>query len=165
LYNPNLQTQSKKKFRWFYAVILIAILVMSLVSYYFFFYVGPGPVEIAIKTEKGTYLQGETIAFNIYVVNNQNWRVYYPTFKEFLISNGTSFVWGTASGVTDVYVGPSFALHSRTLYETIYWDQKMNGDILAQVPSGNYSLTVNLMDPYYHILGTSIATFEIKASL
>jgi hypothetical protein len=84
-------TKPKKKFRKLYAILLIAILVF-LTFGYFFIFAFPGPVDIEIMPEKNSKQASEIITLNIYVINNNFWRISSPKTIESGFTGGLSTI-------------------------------------------------------------------------
>jgi hypothetical protein len=113
----------------------------------------PGAPTIEITSDKTSYLQGEPIKFDVYVVNSCPWRV-------FVTNNVANWVIEKviyASLVADfpLFSGFSYPPLSKNKIYTETWDQTYNNG--TQVPSGNYT--------FFYSLGGSVdgrCTVEIK---
>jgi hypothetical protein len=139
-------------------LVAIALLIVVVWGYLFFVstYTGPGPIEIEITTEKSVYTQGEEVQFSIYVDNQQDWRVIYPSTAYYRIGEDWALKIEGDYGSFVQYFPP----HSRTLYRTYIWDQK-TGENLTLVQPGNYTFTVSFDGPVDYGNGGNY-TIEIR---
>ena len=124
---------------------------------------GPGPIDIEVVADKPFYLQGEEVNFTVYVNNPQDWCVPEPSGVIYEMYRNSTFIFGGDKHIDFVPDKiPVFAAHSRILFETWSWDQKVgSGDNRTVAPPGNYTLTVRFggqMD--YGNSGN--CTFEIR---
>jgi hypothetical protein len=167
------QTEPKKKSRRFYLVLFAAILAITIILGAVIFELsnvgrtsyGLGPVEIEIATDKPYYLQGENITFSIYVNNQQNWSVAYPSHEGFKIEKDGIEIY--SSGLFIDYAAgriPTFPANARTSYGHWTWDQRMWSDnkTVVQVQPGNYTLTISLDGQGYGDGNSGNCTFEIR---
>ncbi len=130
-----------------YAIILFVVLLAAMIGAYCFLqwsfnYYGPGPVEIELVPDKPFYLQGENITVSIYVNNEQNWPVPFPTTLIYPLTDGNTTM-GNKLYIDYAAPPPTFPAHSRTLYRAMSWNE-MSASLPAfmQKTPGNYTFTV-----------------------
>lgn len=133
----------RKNSRYFYKIITVVILALLLaIALNYLIYEnthsGPGPVTIEVSADKSVYTQGEKVQFFIYVNNQQNWCVAYPSIIYYRIGEDWALNIEGDYGSFVQYFPP----HSRTLYRTQPWDQK-TGENSTLVQPGNYTFTVS----------------------
>ena len=164
------QTESKKKSRHFFLVLVTTVLFLAIISgVVFLTYLGrtnygPGPVDIEVTTDKPFYLQGETVFFVIYVNNPQDWPVAHPDYAEYEIEKDGEPI--TYTNSVDICFGadmiPTFPAHARTSYSPpLLWNQKTRvNETYVQVHPGNYTLIMTVKSFGYEASGNY--TFEIR---
>ena len=164
------QPEPKKLYRRYYLIVVTVLLISIVVGVVIFMmfnnieaYYGPGPVEIDVIPNKLVFAQGEDISLTIYVDNPQDWPVPYPLEVTYQIDRNGNLV----DGYT-VFAEPppgrisTFPAHSRTLWETYVWNQKIGtGNNRTQVLPGNYTFTVSFGQIVDHGHGGN-CTFEIR---
>ena len=164
------QPKPKKQSIRFYLIVATVLLIAAVVGAVAFFlfnniqtYYGPGPIEIEVISNKLVFAQSEDISLTIYVDNLQDWPVPYPLEVTYQIDRNGNFV----DGYT-VFAEPppgrisTFPAHSRTLWETYVWNQKIGtGNNRTQVLPGNYTFTVSFGQIVDHGHGGN-CTFEIR---
>ena len=141
-----MEVKPKKKFKRIYTIAVLAVLIILVFSFIVYSLnsgpIGPGPVEIQIIADKPCYMQGETVHFSIYINNTHDWRVVKPSLIEYTIGNS-----GTSLNI-NYAKADYFAAHSRTLFNTYQWNQKIgHGSNQTFVAPGNYTLSVSLEGP------------------
>ncbi len=132
----------QKRSRLIYAVPAVAVVIIAILLAFLYFTstIGPGPVKIEVSTDKQSYSQGETVRFNVFVTNQNLWRVLLPTEINYKIADGGQVI--NSMNLP----GASFPALSRTLLGTFVWDQK-NFANRTQVQPGNYTLNVSFSGP------------------
>jgi flagellar basal body-associated protein FliL len=166
----NSQNTLKKRSKRFYfvlmsAVVLLSIVVGTVVFIFFFSNANyePGLVDIKVTPEKPSYMQGETVRFTIYVNNQQDRPIRYPTLVDYLIEKDGLYIYDQGE-YGDYPAGqiPAFPAHSESLV-TWTWNQNMvlADDVVVQVQPGNYTLTVSFRPLEDYGAGGS-CTFEIQ---
>lgn len=165
----NSQTEPGKKSRRFYiilgATILLTVLIASIVAFQLSNInqtnYGPGPIVIEVTADKPSYSKSEEINFTIYVNNPQDWPVLEPLRVTYRMEKDGGEIF---EADVDILVGdytPSFPPHSRTLYTTRVWDQKLGSDSnFTNAEAGNYSFKVLFLPAEYSNGGN--CTFEIR---
>jgi hypothetical protein len=143
-----LQTGPAKKSRRFYLVLVTAFLLIVVLIIAVFLnqtISGPGPVEMAVESDKQVYLQGEEVNFAIYVNNPHDWNVPYPVSVNYIIGKDGVSVASIGGGQISYSKLPMFSPNTNTPYQELLtpWNQKLyvNGTN-AQAEPGNYTLTV-----------------------
>jgi hypothetical protein len=146
------QTEPKKKSRRFCIILAATVLLLALLIGIVIFEwsnvgqtnYGSGPVEIKVTADKPFYLQGEEVNFTIYVSNQQELPVREPSRVTYRMEKDGGEIFNTDINIDFVpdYV-PSFSPHSKTLYSTRVWDQKVgSGDNWTFAEPGNYTFSV-----------------------
>ncbi len=143
-----LQTGPAKKSRRFYLVLVAAFLLIAVLIIAVFLnqtVSGPGPVEMAVESDKQVYLQGEEVNFSVYVNNPHDWNVPYPCSVSYIIGKDGVYVTSIGGGHISYDELPMFSPNTNTSYQVLLmpWNQKLpvNGTHVQAEP-GNYTLTV-----------------------
>jgi hypothetical protein len=154
---PKKMLNRRLKRRYFLAIILLSAIIAEL------FFIGmPSDPKIEVSSDKTTYLQGEPIAFNVYVMNPYPWRVFVASNEAFWGVENVSYAGLIADFAPWSWF--SFPPLSKNIFYTYNWDQTITESSNKtythnQVPAGNYT--------FFYSLGKSVVgrcTIEIKSA-
>lgn len=169
--NENPQTEPKKKSRRFYIILAATVLLLALIIGVVIFEwsnvgqtsYGPGPVDIEVTADKPFYLQGEEVNFTIYVSNQQELPVREPSRVTYRMEKDGGEIFNTDINIDFVPDHtPSFHPHSKTLYGTHVWDQKVgSGGNWTFAQTGNYTFSVLFHGATDYGIGGN-CTFEVR---
>jgi hypothetical protein len=142
------EERRRTRSRRFYLILLVVIVLVAAMTAVFMLSqpkYGPGPVRIEVISDKPYYLLGENITFSIYVNNDKDWSIPYPSEVTYKISHDNQFISGFSLNI-DPPAGSitPFPPNSRIHYDNYVWNQKAGaGNNQTLVGAGIYTFTVS----------------------